>query len=128
MRDLWNDIDRQGQGQPDASITTQAVFEAYEAELNIDVRYSGQDSTMNRGPKFLEWKGKPVMFDADMTAGQLYMINFDHLWLAVDSDGAFNLGPMVTPFNQKVSTAMLVFRGQLVTDNRRALGRLTGIT
>ena len=68
------------------------------------------------------------MFDADMTAGELYIINFDWLKFVVDTDGQFTFDEFQTPVDQKSSTAKLVFRGQLITTNRRALGRLTGVT
>lgn len=127
MRSLWNDILRQGQGTPDLTLTTQAIFEAYEAEQDPDVRYENPD-VLARGATSLVFKGKPIMFDADMTAGELYIINFDWLKFVVDTDGQFTFDEFQTPVDQKSSTAKLVFRGQLITTNRRALGRLTGVT
>lgn len=127
MRNVWNDIKRQGQGEPDLALTTQAVFEAYEAELEVDTRYS-DPKKLSRGALELEWKGRPLMFDNDMPSGQLYYLNFDHIWLAVDTDGDFDLGPMIEPADQKAFVSKLVFRGQAVVTNRRALGRLTGIS
>ena len=127
MRTLWNDITRQGQGSPSMTMTTQAIFEAYEAEIDPDVRYSSSDK-LSRGATMLEWKGKPIMFDNDCPAGELYMINYDHMWLYVDTDGQITFDKFIEPANQKVYTAKLVFRGQLVCNNRRGLGRLTGIS
>ena len=127
MRDLWNDIVRQGQGDPDFTVTTQAVHQLYEAEIDPDVRYDNPDN-LGRGAKTLTWKGKPIFFEADMTAGELYTINRKWITLAVDTDGTFTVDEMVKPANQKVFTATLAFRGQLYVTNRRALGRCTGIT
>ncbi len=127
MRDSWNDVVRQGQGTPDTTLTTQAIFQAYEAAIDPDVRYSSADK-LSRGATVLEWKGKPIMFDADMTAGEMYMINWKWIKLYVDTDGNFNLDKFIEPSNQKAYTAKLVFRGQMVMDNRRALARLAGIT
>jgi hypothetical protein len=127
MRTLYNDIVRQGQGAPDSIITTQAIQEAFESELDQDVRYS-DPSKLTRGAKMLDWKGMPVMFDNDVTAGELYMLNYDWISLKVDVDGAMDIDPFVKPADQKASVATFAFRGQLITTNRRGLGRLTGIT
>lgn len=127
MRTLWNNIERQGQGSPDITITTQTVFEAYENELDADVRYANPNE-LARGAMNLLFKGKPVIFDADVATGELYMLNMDHLYLGVDQDGMMKFDEFVKPANQKAFTATFAFRGQLVTDNPRTQGRLAGIT
>lgn len=127
MRTLFNDIKKQGQGGPDITYTTQTVFEAYEAEIDPDVTYT-DSSKLSRGAIDLTWKGKPFKFDADITSGELYMINWNWLKLAVDTDGDMQFDEFIRPANQKAFTATFAFRGQLITSNRRALGRLTGIS
>ncbi len=127
MRALWNNIVRQGQGSPDISSTTQSIFQSYEASQDVDVRYSNPDD-LARGALKLTFKGKPLIFDAATTTGHLYMWNREWLKLYVDTDGNFAFDKFIEPANQKVYTAKLVFRGQLTTSNRRANGRLTGLT
>ena len=127
MRNLWNDILRQGQGGADLTMTTQAVFESYESELDVDVRYSDTDK-LSRGAKTLEFKGKPFLFDNDCTSGHMYMLDYKSLYLVVDEAASMTVGDFIEPYNQAAYTAKVLFRGQLVMTNRRALGRNTGIS
>ena len=76
----------------------------------------------------LTFKGIPVIFDRDCTSGYMYFLNSNNINLVVHQDADFSTGPFVTPENQDVSTAMVLFQGNLTTNNRRKLGVLTGIT
>lgn len=126
MRTLYNDIRADGV-RPSMIITTQAIHELYEAEIDPEVRYS-TIQTGARGFKELEFKGVPIMFDDDCTANVLYMINNDHLFFVVDSAGNFDVSDFQTPVNQEVSVAKVKFRGNLVCNRREANGKLTGVT
>lgn len=127
MRALWNSIRRQGHGNPDVLLTTQTVYEAYEAELDVDVRYADA-SKLGRGAESLSFHKQPLFFDADMTAGEMYFLNTKHISLKVDTDGDMKFGEFQEPTDQMVFTSKFAFRGQLIIDARRAHGRLTGIS
>jgi hypothetical protein len=128
MRTLYNDIVRTGAGKPGMILTTQTVFEAFEAEIDVDVRYSNAEGAMGRGPESLRFKSTPIHFEADMATGQLYMLNSKWLELWVDSASDFSVGKVQEAINSNVFVAKLVFRGQVLSVQPRALGRLTGIT
>lgn len=127
MRTLWNSCSRLTHGTPDITVTTQTIYEAFENELDVDVRYS-DPKKLSRGAVTLVWKDKPFIFDADCPSGTLYMLNLKETKLKVDTDGAFKFDEFKTPYNAKSSTAIFCFRGQLVVYARRANGRITGIS
>jgi len=76
----------------------------------------------------LTFKGVPVIFDRSCTSGYIYFLNSKYLNLVVHSDADFSTGPFITPENQDVSTAMILFQGNLTTNNRRKLAVITGVT
>ena len=129
MRGMYNDILATGAGKPDQIMTTSTIHEAFEAEVDPDVRYvSVEGGTANRGFTKLMWKGIPIDFDSDCTAQAMYFLNKNWLRLKVDSDGDFSTDEFQSPVNQKVSVAKLCFRGQLITDNPRGLGIIKSLT
>ena len=126
MRSLYNDIANDG-AKPDFLVTTQAVYQFYENEIDPDVRYS-TIQTGGRGFKTLEFKGVPIEFDADVASGELYMITKKNLFLILDTDGNFSHDDFQSPVNQKVSVSKYTVRGNVVCNRRRSHGKLTGIT
>lgn len=127
MRSLYNDIMAVKKGRPDVILTTQSVFEAYENELDSDVRYERVDK-LDRGAQELMFKATPVMFDDDCPSGHLYQLKMEHLKLVVDPDADMSFGEVQESQNSHVFAAKFVFRGQLISDNARCNGRLTGIS
>jgi hypothetical protein len=58
----------------------------------------------------------------------MYILNSKYLSFVVHKDADFSTGPFITPENQDVSTAMILFQGNLTTNNRRMHSVLSGIT
>jgi hypothetical protein len=126
MRSTYNTITF-GNDKPDAIFTTQAVFEAYEASLQPQERY--QNTTVaNSGFANLTFKGIPVLFDRDCPSGSMYFLNSKYINLVVHRDADMTTGPFVTPNDQDVSTAQILFQGNMTVNNRRMHGAMTGIT
>jgi len=126
MRTSFNNITF-GNDKPDSIFTTQTVFEYYEKALQPQERFQG-NAVADAGFMNLTFKGVPVIFDRSCTSGYIYFLNSKYLNLVVNSDADFSTGPFITPENQDVSTAMILFQGNLTTNNRRKLAVITGVT
>lgn len=129
MRALYNSIldESQSDGVPDFIITTQSVLEAYEAALQPQQRFT-DEKMANAGFQTLRYKAAPITFGSNVPSGQLYMLRSDNLWLCTHSDANFKTTQFVKPANQDARTAQILLQAEMITDNRRKLGRLTGIT
>ena len=126
MRTLYNRL-TEDNANPNLILTNRTIYEFYENSIDPDVRYSTAQGTGGRGFKSLEFKGIPIIYDKKATSGVLYMIDTDNTFFICDTEGNFAVDEFQTPVNQKVSTAKIVFRGNLVCNRRRSNGKLTGI-
>lgn len=129
LRALYNTIldTSQSDGVPDFLITTQAVLEFYEGALQPQQRL--MDEKMgNAGFQTLRYKAAPITFGSNVPSGQLYMLRAENLWLVCHSAAQFATTQFVKPSNQDARVAQILLQAELVTDNRRKLGRLTGVT
>lgn len=126
MRIVFNTLSY-GNDKPDFIVMPQAVFEYFEASLEPKERYTNTKAA-NVGFENLTFKAVPVMFDRDATAGQIYFLNSEYINLCVHRDANFSTGKFVEPENQDVTTAKILFQGNLTTNNRRMHGKITGIT
>ncbi len=63
-----------------------------------------------------------------MGSGLWYGLNLNYIDLIVDTETDFIMTPFVMPVNQTVKAAFILWRGNLVTTNRRRHFVLTGIT
>lgn len=126
MRTVYNTLSY-GNDKPDAVFTDQDVFEYYEKALQPQERYQNT-SVANSGFANLTFKGIPLLWDRDCPDKEMYFLNSKYLNLVVHRDADISTGPFVTPDNQDVSTAQILFQGNLTTNNRRMLGKITGFT
>lgn len=129
MTTLYNTIlnESQGDGAPDLIVTTQSVHEFYEGSQRSQLRYS-DNKLADAGFDNIKFKNAPIVFDTNVPSGALYMLRSDNLWLCVHSDANFKTTEFVKPANQDARTAQVLLQAEIITDNRRKLGRLTGIT
>lgn len=130
MRTLRNTLARCGQGGsplPDFYLTTQTVLEYYEASQVPALRYSSSDKP-DAGKEDLYFSGAPIKFDANCNSGVLYALPSDALHFAVHSDANWDMSPFQKPPQQDVYIAQLIWMGNLVTSNRRRLGKLNTIS
>jgi len=135
MGTLYNSVSV-GNDQPTIIITTQDGYEAYEALLTNNVRYTDTDMA-NSGFQNLMFKGAPVVFDADCPAGsdtvnhpnsgRVYMLNTKYLSLVGHSDVWFKPTPFVRPTNQDAVFSQILCYGQLTISNRARQGVLDNV-
>ena len=126
MRTTYNTISY-GNDKPDAIFTDQDVFEYFEKALQPQERYSNTNAA-NSGFANLTFKGIPLLWDRDCPDKEMYFLNSKYLNLVVHRDADISTGPFQTPENQDVSTAQILFQGNMTTNNRRMLGKITGFS
>lgn len=131
MGSLYNTVSV-GNDQPTIIITSQLGYEAYEALLTSNVRYTDTDMA-NSGFQNLMFKGAPVVFDDDIPAGttlgsgRMYMLNTKYLSLVGHSDVWFKPTPFVRPNNLDAVYSQILCYGQLTCSNRARQGLLDDI-
>ncbi len=126
MATLYNDVSV-GNDQPTIIITTQTLYEKYEALLDGQIRYTDTD-VADGGFQNLLFKGAPVTFDDACTSGEMMFLNTKYLQLVAHSDVWFKPTPFVRPTNQDAVFSQLLCYGQLTCSNRARQGYLYGAT
>ncbi len=113
------------QGNPDMILTTQTVFEAYEATMAPQIRYTPM-STGDARFRDLEFAGAKVRFDDQCASGVSYFLDSDALHLFVSENVNFIYNDFVRPPDQDAKVAQFLVGLELATSNRRLLGKVTG--
>ena len=116
-----------GNDKPNVVLTTQTLFEKYESLLQPQLRY--QDSkTADAGFQNLMFKGAPITYDENITAGEVYFLNTKYIRLVGHKDVWFKTTPFVRPTNQNARYAQILCQGELTVSNRARQGVLTAKT
>ena len=127
MATLYNNCSV-GNDQPTIGITGQNQYEAYEALLVDQIRYTDTDMA-DGGFQNLLFKGCPLTFDGTLAGeGKLFLLNTKYLQLVAHSDVWFKPTPFVRPTNQDAVFSQLLCYGELTTSNRARQGYMYGIT
>ena len=127
MATLYNNCSV-GNDQPTIIISGQNQYEAYEALLVGQIRYTDTDMA-DKGFQNLLFKGAPMTFDGTLAGeGKLYMLNTKYIQLVAHSDVWFKPTPFVRPTNQDAVFSQLLCYGELTTSNRARQGYMYGIT
>ena len=127
MATLYNNCSV-GNDQPTIGITGQNQYEAYEALLVDQIRYTDTEMA-DGGFQNLLFKGCPLTFDGTLAGeGKLYFLNTKYLQLVAHSDVWFKPTPFVRPTNQDAVYSQLLCYGELTTSNRARQGFMYGIT
>ena len=127
MATLYNNCSV-GNDQPTIGITGQNQYEAYEALLVDQIRYTDTDMA-DGGFQNLLFKGCPLTFDGTLAGeGKLFLLNTKYLQLVAHSDVWFKPTPFVRPTNQDAVYSQLLCYGELTTSNRARQGFMYGIT
>jgi len=134
MRSVWNQCSQGAEGtdsSPNLLVTTRTIHESYEALLQPQVRYEqnpagGADAGIN----VLKFKGSDFIWSDYCTSGTVYVLNLNHLFLYVHEDANFTQADdgLQKPVNQDSLVTQILFMGNMLANNRRKLGKLTGVT
>ena len=126
MSSLYNSVSV-GNDHPDLLLTTQTLFEKYEALLQPQLRYT-DTKTADAGFQNLLFKAAPVMYDVHCTAGVFYMLNSKYLTLVGHSGKWFSQTSFISPEDVDARYALIMCYGNLTVRNRAKQGKLTAKT
>lgn len=116
-----------GNDKPKLILTTQTLYEAYEALLQPQQIFQSSQAA-DAGFDTLMHKGVPVHYDAYTPSGVMYFVNTSYIKLVKHTAKWFEPTPFVKPTNQDVRVAQILCYGNLVVMSRRHQGKLTGRT
>jgi len=132
MRSVYNDCaSGVNTKQPEYFVTDQTVYQGYESLLTANEQVTSKTPEQaDAGFKnsYLTFKGIPGGYDADCTSGVLYFLNTSNLKLAYQKGYWMKGFPSVDPANQTVEVFKVMTIANLVSNNPRRLGAITGIT
>lgn len=129
---------KSGNESPSVIVTTESLWDAYEALLQPQVRLmqdQGGQFKGEGGMKALSFRGTPIIADEYVESGKIWFINEKHLnfyhmqhpKFPTDKKG-FTVTPMREPTNQDGQVGYILWYGQLVNDEPRKSGVLVGAT
>jgi len=113
---------------PTHIITTKTIFKKYEDTRLPLERISNGDLTANAGFRNLTFKGIPIVYGNNIGSGLMFMVNMNFLKLYVDTMTDFITTDFISPSNQTVRVAFILWRGAFGTNNRRRQLKLTDIS
>lgn len=116
-----------GNDHPDMILTTQTLFEKYEALLQPQLRYT-DTRTADAGFQNLLFKAAPVTYDVHCTAGVMFFLNSKYLTLVGHSQKWFQQTPFVSPEDVDAKYALIMCYGNLTCRNAKKQGKLTAKT
>jgi hypothetical protein len=116
-----------GNDHPDMILTTQTLFEKYEALLVPNLRYT-DTKTADAGFQNLLYKAAPVVYDVHCTAGVMYFLNSKYLTLVGHSGKWFAQTQFVSPEDVDARYALILCYGNLTCRNAKKQGKLTAKT
>lgn len=133
LRSVSNQCSQGAEGtdsSPNLYIAPRGVHESYEASLQPQARYQMGDLSADGGINTLTFRGQPFIWSDYCTSGTCYVLNLNHLFLFVHEDANFSQSGegMQKPINQDSGVDQMFFMGNLLANNRRKLGKLTGLT
>ena len=126
MRNMYNTCSI-GNDHPNLLLTTQAVFEYYEAEAE-DIQQLQNTTAAELGFQTFRYKGANMYYSPQTPAGYLYFLNLKYLKLKIDSKADFDMTEFKTIPNQLDRVAQVVTRMELVCRNCRMQGLIGSIT
>lgn len=128
MRTMYNDCSKgYGKDHPELIITDQDEYEAYEAKLQPDMRYS-DNKLGDAGFENLKFKGAQIVYDEQCNAGVMYFMNLKYTGLRVHKDAKFTVTEEMRPVDQDAFVKQILWMGNVVTSNCARQGKLTGLT
>ena len=116
-----------GNDHPDTLLTTQTLFEKYEALLQPNLRFT-DTKTADAGFQNLLFKAAPVMYDVHCPAGNFFFLNSKYITLVGHSNKWFAQTEFIKPEDVDARYALIMCYGNLTVRNRAKQGKLTAKT
>lgn len=138
MRTAYNASSIGGKDAPTLIVTTQTLFESYEA-LFTNVAISGggtsfstptegQKKMADGGFQTLQFKGVPIVWDEQCQSGVVYFLNAKHMKLVMHSKRNFKTTDFVKPENQDARVAQILVMGNVTCNRRKSFYKLSAKT
>lgn len=135
MRVGFNTASLGGKDTPNLIVTHQGAYQTYEGLFTgtINMYSDGTKKLADGGFQVLEFKGVPMVWDElctmqTATAGNMYMLNTNHMNLTLHKDANFAVTDFVKPENQDARVAQILFMGNLTCDRRKSFYLLSNKT
>ena len=112
---------------PSVYLTNKTIFQKFE-QTRLPLERISNTLTANAGFTNLTFKGQPLIYGNYIGSGLLFGLNENYIYLAVDSATDLITTPFISPTNQTVKVAYILWRGNLITNNRRRHFKLTSIS
>lgn len=143
LANMLNNLNVVG-SKPDLLVSTQAVAEQYEfLTLDNTLRYTSTKMA-DLGFDSIAFKGAELVWEDELTANSavgnngvqgtdygtnpLFLLNSNNLEFVQHSNTWMRRTEFQRPYNQDAKTALVLSRGQLITDCRRAHGSVLAVT
>ena len=117
----------EGNDFPTNIFTTQAVYGKYDSLLEQRQRFMSPEMA-NQGFETIMFHGAPVSFDRNITAGEMFMLNFKYFTLYKLGANWFKMSDWLEPTNQDIRIKKILLYGELAISNRKRQGFDSGLT
>jgi hypothetical protein len=114
-------------GSPDFVVTTQTLFEHYEASLVSQLRFTSNEKADGRF-QTLEFKNQRLYYDLACPSGVTLFLNSNVMALAVHKDVYMKTTDFKESPDKDAVWSQILTYGNLTTSNRSKLGRVYGQT
>jgi hypothetical protein len=127
MTNVYNTIS-DGQDQPGLILTTQGLYESYNALLAPQQRFM-DPKTADAGFTNLMFMGTPIVYDDYVSAGEMFFLNHNNGYIKLRKSPRrwFNTTPFMRPYNQDAKVAQILMMGELTINNRRRQGLMSNL-
>jgi len=122
VRQLTRGVDR-----PKVIVAGNTVF-GYVENLAHGKAQFNNPNLADLGFHALKFEGIDLLYDPQCPDDRMYFLNLDYLKLRVHPDKDFDMSDFVTPADQDVSIAKILWAGQLTVSNCALQGVLAGMT
>jgi hypothetical protein len=125
MRDAVGSLSY-GADRPTLIVTTQVLFDAYEATLNPNKRFVNSDIA-DAGFQTLEYRGIPVVVDHQCPDGEMFFLNENYVQFRHHRKRNFTFTGFKKPENYDAAWGQILWLGALTCSAPRMLGRVKGL-
>lgn len=116
-----------GNDHPDFALTTQALYEHYEASLAPALRLQSNKEADARFTHLL-FKGIPMHFDTYCQSGVTYFLNSKYMMLVGHKKNWFRNTPFKVAIDKDARYSQIICYGNLVTSNRARQAKVSAQT
>lgn len=128
MRNMFNLCSVDGES-PDLIVTTQELYEAYEAVVEGKLQLAQVDTKMaDAGFQNILFKKVPIVWDSEMNDEGMLFLNSKYMKFVVGQGRNFTQTPFIRPQNQDAKVSQLQLAAQLTLSKRNVHGRIVGMT